>query len=156
MSLMRRSPVLSVRTCVDPAVSPVVADPVHRRIVDHRGVIGVVNVGDVNIIHRAVVLELSVVPAAAVIAVTAVAVAIVDPAIEAYVRTPVTLIESVSAVAPAPIAWSPEEPGSRSHYPRTWYPIIIAFAVSPVSRGPDVTLGGTRRLLIHRQRRRAD
>ena len=99
MSLMRRSPVLRVWTCVDPAVSPVVADPVHRRIVDHRGVIGVVNVGDVNIIHRAVVLELSVVPAAAVIAVTAVAVAIVDPTIEAYVRTPVTLIESVSAVA---------------------------------------------------------
>jgi hypothetical protein len=156
MSLMRRSPVLSVRTCVDPTVPPVVADPVHGSVVDHRGVISVVTVGDVYVIHRAVVLELSVVPTAAFIAPAAVAVAIIDPAIETDVRTPVALIESVSAVAPAPIAWGPEETGSRRHYPRTWHPVIIALAVGPVSRCPDVTLLGARRLLIHRQRRRTN
>ncbi len=101
MSLMRRRLVLSRWSRVDPAVASVVADAVHCGVVDHRSVIRVVNVRDIHVVHRTVVLELSVVPTAAFIALTAVAVAIVDPAVETYVRTPVAFIESVSAVSPA-------------------------------------------------------
>ena len=113
------------------------------------------NVSDIHVVHRTVVLELSVVPTAAFIALTSIAVAIVDPAVETYMRTPVAFIESVSAMVPAPIAWGPEETGLRSHDPRARHPVIIAVAVSPVAGCPEITLGGHGRLLIHRQRRRA-
>jgi len=140
----------------DPAGAAVVADPVHCGVVDHRGVVGVVNVGDVHVVHRTVVLELSVVPTAAFIAPTAVAVAIVDSAVETNVLTPIALIESEPAAAPTPIARRPEEPRLRSHDPGTGHPIVIAVGVSPVARGPEITLGGDGWLLIHRQRGRAN
>jgi len=158
MVLVRHGLLLRGRTCTYSTIAAVVADPVHRCIVDYRGVVSVVNVGDVHIVHRTIVGEASVVPAPALVTVTGVAVAIIDSAIEAYVLTPVALIVSISAVAPTPIAWGPEETGSRSHYPCTWHPVVIAFVlpVSPVPRGPDITLGGDGRLLVHRQRRRAE
>jgi len=147
---------LSGRTRCDPTGTAVVADPVHRRIVDHCGVVGVVNVGDVHVIHRAVVFELSVVPAATLITFTAVTEAVIDPAIETDLRTPVAFIESKSAATPAPIAWSPEETGLRSHDPRTWHKEVTAVTVRPVARCPEITLGRDGRLLVHRQRRRTN
>src|SRR6266851_573768 len=83
-------------TPVDPAVAAVVADAVHRRVVDHGGVVNVVNVGDVHVVHRTVVEKLSVLPTSALIAVTKVSIAVTDPAIETYLRTPVALIENKS------------------------------------------------------------
>lgn len=156
MFLVDRSFLLSGRPSGDPTGTAVVADPVHRRIIDHGGVIGVVNVGDVHVVHRTVVGELSVVPAPALVTLTGVAVAIVDSAIETYVRTPVALIESISAVAPTPITWGPEEADLRGHDPRAWHPVVIALAVSPVPRCPDIALGGEGWLLVDGQRWRSD
>src|ERR1700680_763947 len=158
MSLVCHGLLLRRRARVDPTIAAVVADPVHRRIVDHRGVVSVGNVGDVHVVHRTIVGEASVVPAPAFITLPGVAVAIIDSAVETYVRTPVAIIEDISVVIPTPIAWGPQETDFRSHDPRTWHPVIIALvlAVSPVPRGPDVTLGGGGRLLVYGQRRRGD
>src|SRR5208282_3349170 len=157
MFLVCRGLILGGRTRGYPPAAAVVADPVHCRIVD-RGVIRVVNVGDVHVVHRTVVVKLSVLPTSTFITLTEVAIAIIDSAIETYVRTPVAFIESIHAVAPAPIAWGPEKTDLRSHHPRTWHPIVITIGgvVSPVPRRPDIALGGEGWLLVHGQRRRGD
>jgi hypothetical protein len=99
--------ILTPGTGVDPTIAAVVADPVHGRVVDHRGVVGVVNVGDVDVVYRTIVVEAVVIPTSALITFPEVAIAITDPAIEANVRTPVAFIESIPAVAPTPITWCP-------------------------------------------------
>src|SRR5580704_12280671 len=170
MFLVGRGLILSRRTRGDSTCATVIADAVHCRIVDHRGVISVVNVGNIHVVDRSVVLELSVVPAATLITFTAVTETIIDPAIETDLRTPIAFIESKSAPAPAPIAfiesksapapapiaWSPEKAGLRSHNPGTWHKEVTAVAVSPVARCPKITLGRDGRLLVHRQRGRAN
>src|SRR5580704_386005 len=156
MFLVGRGLILSRRASSDPTCATVIADAVHCRIVDHFGVVSVVNIGNIHVVDRSVVLELSVVPAATLITFTAVTETIIDPAVETDLRTPVALIESKSAPAPAPIAWSPEKAGLRSHNPGTWHKEVTAVAVSPVARCPKITLGGDGRLLVHRQRGRAN
>jgi len=156
MFLVGRRLLLSGRTRCDPTRTAVVAHPVHRRIVDHCGVIGVVNVGDIHVVDRTVVGELSVVPAPALVTLTRVAVSIIDSAIETYVRAPVAFIESIPTVSPTPIAWSPEEADLGGHHPRAWHPVIIALAVGPVARCPDVALRREGWLLVHGQRWRRD
>src|ERR1700680_2013798 len=103
MFLVRRRLFWRLRTSTDPTIAAVVTDPVHRRIVDHRGVVNVVNVGDVHVVHRTVVVKLPVLPTSAFIALTKVSVAVTDPAIEPYTRTPVAIVENVSVAAPPPI-----------------------------------------------------
>lgn len=107
MSLSPRHLILTPGTGVDPTIAAVVADPVHCSVVDHRGVVSVVNVGDVDVVYRTVVVEAVVIPSSAVITVPEVAIAITDPAIETYVRTPVAFIENISTVAPTPITRGP-------------------------------------------------
>src|SRR5579863_744627 len=65
MLLVRRSLLFRVWAGTYSTIAPVVADPVHGRVVDHRGVIRVVNVGDVHVVHRPIVGKLSVFPATA-------------------------------------------------------------------------------------------
>ncbi len=102
MLLVGRGLILSGRTRGDATFATVIADAVHCRIVGHRSVVSVVNVGDAHVIHGSVVLELPVVPAATLITLAAVAEAIIDPAIETDLRTPVAFIESKSAAVPSP------------------------------------------------------
>lgn len=72
------------------AVASVVADPVNRNVVDHPGVVGIVNVSDIHMVHRAVVIELPVAPIPAVIAVAGIAITVIDTAVEPDLRAPVT------------------------------------------------------------------
>src|SRR5208337_3091789 len=60
MFLTCGSLIFGPRTRADPASAAVVADPVHRGAVNHRGVVDVVNLGDVHVVHGAVVEEVSV------------------------------------------------------------------------------------------------
>src|ERR1700690_1276294 len=156
MSLTFRCFFFRPRTLVDPTLATVVADPVHRGVVDHGGVVGVVNVGNVYVVHCAVVEEAPIVPAPAFIAVTEVAEAVADAAVETYVQTPVAFMENKSVAAPTPPGWSPEETGFRRHYPRTRHPIVAVGAIGPKAGRPNVALGRARGLLIHGQRWRAD
>src|ERR1700682_6224679 len=91
-----------VRGCLFPGAragsdSPrtaVVADTIHG-VVDHGLVVNIVNVRDVHIVHRAVVIEGTVIPISALIAAAAVAKAVVDAPVEADMRTPVADIPGV-------------------------------------------------------------
>src|SRR5271157_953450 len=157
MSLTCRSLVFRPRTRSDPTIAAVVADPVHRGVVvDHRGVVNVVNVGDVYVVHRTVVIKLPVLPTSTLVAFSEVSVAVTDSSVETYLLTPVPVIEDISVAAPTPIGWSPEQTGFRSHHPRTRHPVVIVevVAVSPVPGCPEITVAGTERLLVDGQFRR--
>ncbi len=91
---------------IDSSLSAVVANTIHG-VVNHRGVVGVVNVGDVYAIHGSVIVKISTVPITALIAVTVVAIAVVNAAIEPNLRTPVSGIPHVGVAAPSPVAGCP-------------------------------------------------
>src|SRR5271167_3955208 len=90
------------------ALAAVIADTVNRHVIDHRRVVNIVNVGDVDVVHRAVVIELAVVPASAFVAMAEISVTVSDAAIEANLRSPVALMEKKSVTTPTPIRRSPE------------------------------------------------
>lgn len=151
MSLTSGGLLFGPRTRGDPTIATVVADPVHRGgVVDDGCVVHVVNVGDVHIVHRTVVIKLPVLPTSTLVAFSKVSVAITDSAIETDLLTPVALIEDVAIATPTPIGWSPEQSRFRSHHPRTWHPVVIVVivGVSPVAGGPEITFSRTKRLLI--------
>ena len=103
-----------------------------------------------------VVEEVAIVPAAAFIAVTKIAKAIADSAVETYLRSPVTVMEEIPVVAPTPVARSPEIPDFRSHDPRARNPEVIIVTIRPVAGGPDVAVSRADGLLIDGEFRRGD
>src|SRR5712692_3094343 len=153
MPLPRRRLFFRPRTRADPAIAPVVADPRYRPI-DHRGVVDVVDDGDVHVVHRSVVEKPVVIPTSALVALAKVSIAVIDSAIESDLRTPVAVIEDKSVAAPTPIGWSPQEADLRRHHPSPRHPVVIVVGVSPVSGRPKITIPRTKRLLIDRQFRR--
>src|SRR3974390_2862594 len=126
MPLTRRSFFLGRWLRRDPSVPAVIAHAVDGRVVDHRGVVNVVNVGDVDIVHRAVVVEVSVLPAPALIAVAEVAEAVVNPAIKPDHRAPIADMEDEPAAAPSPPAGRPVITGYGNQDPRSRDPVIVA------------------------------
>jgi len=148
--LVYRGLLCGPRACRNATGATVIADAIHCGVVDHRRVVNIVNVGDVHVVHRTVVVKLSVLPTAALIALTKVSVAITNSAVEAYLRTPIAFIENVSVAAPTPIGWSPEIAGFGRHHPRTRHPVIIVVIISvcPVPGCPQIALAGTERLLV--------
>ena len=146
------------RSCGGSAVAAVVADVVHCHVVDHGFVVDVCNVRRIDVIYRPVVEEGSIPPVAAFIAPTGVSVAVVDPAVETYHRTPVAFAPDVSTVIriPRPIAGSPECPLKWRKYPGAWNPEVTVRPPSPITRRPDITRAGAVGLLVHGQRFRCD
>src|SRR5690348_9991623 len=153
MSLTCSRLLLSGRARGDSAHSPVVAHVVHRDVIHDDGlVVDIRNVG--HVVHGSVVEKGSAIPISALIAEAAVAVTVVNAAVESNHRTPVALMKHKDAIRPAPIARRPEETGFGHEYPRTGHPEVTIVSVSPVSGRPNVALAGTKGLHIHRQRRR--
>ena len=141
---------------VDSALAAVVADPVRVVVIDHRGVINVVNVGNVHVVDGSIVEKASPVPTSALVAFAEVAESVIDAAIESDVRAPVAFMENECGAAPTPPARCPQETDFRRHHPGPRYPIVICIGIvpGPVPRRPDITLGRARWLLVHRNRRR--
>src|SRR6266849_2375870 len=159
MSLTFRGFLFTGRTHIDPTVAAVVADAVHYGgVVNNRRVVNVVDVGDVYIVHRAVVEKPAAVPTPAFVAVSKVAVTVVDPAVEADTRTPIAFMENKSVAAPTPIGWSPEKTRFWRQHPCTRHPEVVSVivVVGPVPRCPDIAFSGTQGLLVNRKGRRAD
>src|SRR5271170_2530857 len=96
MPLMRYRLLLSGRTRFHSALAAVIADAIYCRVVDHRGVVNVVNVGDVHVVHRTVVEKVAIIPPTTLVALAEVAESVSDPTVETYVKTPVSFIKSVS------------------------------------------------------------
>src|SRR4029077_8442114 len=118
--------------------------------------VGVVNDGLVHVGYGGVVPEPVPRPVAAPVAVSPVAVTIINSAIKTDRRSPVAFIEHVSAIIPAPPRRSPKHTDGWRSDPGARNQIIIAAAPAPVTRSPDVALHRTRRLLVHRQNRRGN
>src|SRR5271170_7478742 len=66
------------------ATGPAVeADPVDRRVIDYRLVVDIVNVGDIHMADRAIVIKLLTLPVPAAVPTAGVAETVVDAAVEA-------------------------------------------------------------------------
>src|SRR5580693_1001393 len=133
------------------AVSAVEAYSVRATARDHPLVVHIANHASVHIIHRAVVVERSVIPIPARVSHARVAEAVVDAAIESDMRTPIAFMPQVNAVAPTPISRSPKCASERRQNPRAGHPIIAGVAIGPITRLPDVSRGGADGLRVHRQ-----
>jgi hypothetical protein len=154
--LVRRVGLRRVRAGVDSAPAAVVADMVVRRVVDHSLVVNIVNIRDVHIVHRAVVVKGSVIPISAFITGSAIAVAVIYATVEADPVAPIALVPGVGIVAPTPVTWSPEKTGFGGHHPCAWHPEVAFVAIGPVAGRPQITLGGSHWLRVHREFGRSD
>ena len=107
------------------ALAPVethsIAAPV---FIDDPVVVYVVHFPGIDVVDRAVVVEVTAAPIAAVIAKPDVAKAIIDAAIVAHVRTPVAAEKSVAVVPVAPVSRGPKRAFIGSLHPRARNPII--------------------------------
>jgi hypothetical protein len=112
----------------------------------------------INVVHGTVIEEIPMFPATAVIPLAVVAKTVVNAAIEANLRPPITVIEEKSAVVPSPITRCPQITFFRRQNPRPRNPIIIGYAVvvGPIAGCPEVTISRAKGLLIDRQWGRAD
>src|SRR5580700_10476430 len=137
------------------ARATVIADAVHGDIIDDGAVdVSVVNDGGVYVGHCGVIGKRSMIPISAHVAHADIAKSIVDPAVEANVRTPVSGVPEIRSAAPAPITRRPKEAHSRRYYPCAGHPIITIRTISPIAGRPNVAWTGAQRLRIYRQRRR--
>ena len=118
------------------AGAAVIADIVHRHVVNHGLVVNIDDVPDVgDVIHRTVVEECSVIPVPARIADTNVAEAIEDATVEADLWSPVAGIPDKGIVVPSPITRSPQLTNRRQD-PCAGHPVITARTPSPVTGRP--------------------
>src|SRR5271157_4409178 len=97
------------RAGADSTSSAVVTHMIERGVVDDGLVVNIVNIRDVYVIHRAVVVETAVIPISALIADATVAEAIVDAAVKADIGAPIAFIPGKGVAAPTPITRRPEK-----------------------------------------------
>src|ERR1700733_10138839 len=142
-------------TLIDPAIAAVIADMGDVGHIDS-GVVDVVDYVHVHMVDRRDIEEMPAVPSPALIAVTEVAEAVVDPAIPADLGSPISVVEDKAAAPPTPVAGSPQEADFWSLNPRPWHPVIIVITPGPVSRNPDISVAGADRLLVYGYLRRCD
>src|SRR5271170_2415690 len=102
MSLLRSSFLFRRGPRRNTSLAAVVADVAYR-IHFNRGVINIVNFGNIHIAHGTIVKEMSVVPTAAFKAHTEIPESVIDPAVEPYFWAPIPVIEEKSATSPSPV-----------------------------------------------------
>ena len=120
----------------------------------HRVVIDVMHHGDVDVVYRAVVVEVTAAPVAALVAEADVAKAVVDAAVIADVLAPVARIKPIMVMPVAPVAGRPQSTLVRSLHPRSGNPVVAGWSPGPVAGRPEITIVGSRRLIVVGQRRR--
>jgi hypothetical protein len=135
-------------TSVDSTTAPVVADPVHRDVVDHRLVVDV-NVRDGDVVNSSVVIEISTPPISALVARAKVAESVIHATVKSDVRSPISRMPDISAFAPTPIARGPEHTDRGRYHPCAWHPVVALYTISPVAWCPHITVAGTRRLRVN-------
>src|SRR5579863_1043876 len=112
-------------------------------VVDHRAV-------DVH--YFRVVEEVPALPVSAAEANSSVAETVVNAAVEADGRAPVSVVPTVRAVSPAPVAGRPEEAHLRGDHPGARHPIVSVVAIRPVTGRPEVIIARANGLFIYRYR----
>jgi hypothetical protein len=107
MPLSRHRFLLGGSTHLDAAFSAVVADAVDISIVVNPFIVDIVNARSVYAVFGTVIKEVSVVSTAAAVPLAIIAVTVVDPTVETNLRAPVSFVEAIAAISPAPIARRP-------------------------------------------------
>ena len=118
-----------------------------------RAAIDVVHHRGVDVVDRAVVVEVASAPVTALVAVAGVAEAVVDAAIVADVLAPVARVIPVEVIPVAPVAGGPECALVGSLDPGAGHPVIAVRRPGPVAWSPDIAVAGNRRLLVVEQGR---
>ncbi len=140
---------------VDAATATVVGDAVDGRVVhDDCAVVDVRDPRDIDVVDGAVVVEVMTLPVATVIAVTGIAIAIVNSAVEADVRTPEAAMQDVAATEEAPVGGSPKCTVEGRSAPCAGNPVVADGCICPVAGGPEIVGRGGLGLLVDGKRRR--
>ena len=139
------------------AVAAVVADASRIVIVvDDRSVVSIVNDGDIDVVHGAIVGKVIAIPSPTQIANANVTEPIIHAAIKSDVRSPITGVPEIAAVAPTPVAGCPKNADTGSQHPGPGHPVIIVVFVSPIAGRPDIALPRAYWLFVDRQFRRGN
>jgi hypothetical protein len=156
--LMRSTLFSRTRPRCDAARAAIIADPVDRRVVDDGTVhISIVDDRGVDIDYRRIISEMPAYPIAAGKARTVIPASIIDTAIEADMRPPITGIPAIDPTGITPVTRRPKEADLRRFRPISRYPIIsIVIIICPVPRDPQISVNRTDWLRIHRNNRRPD
>ena len=158
LSVCHRRFLFCVRLRLYSAISTVKAGTVSVHVLGERIIdVGVIDNGLIHARHSGVVLEVVSTPSSAPVAVSGVAITVINASIKADMRSPVTLVKRVCAVVPAPPSRCPKQTDLRWSDPDARDPVIIVVIgiPAPVAWSPDVTCNRARWLLIYRQRRRS-
>ena len=131
------------------ASRPVVTGAVHRGVGD--AAVIHVNVGYVDIVDGAVIVETISAPIPALIADAAVAESVVNAAVVAHILAPEAVVELIQAGGESPISRSPQEAHLRWHRPYAGHPEVALRSVAPISGRPQIAVAGDWRLRIFRQ-----
>lgn len=142
--------------CLHAAFTAVKAAAVDAVVYYYRTIdISVMYNGPVYPYNGGVVAKAVAFPAAAIVTMTGIAIAIINAAIKAYMRPPVTGVKSVTAANIAPIGGSPVQSRIRRSNPNARYPIIAVDIIpGPVARLPYITVARGFRHVINPQRGR--
>ena len=97
---------------------------------------------------------MSIAPVAALVADAGIAIAVINAAIEADVRTPIATVEAVTVIVVAPLAGGPERALIGSLHPHAGNPIVAGLSIGPVAGGPEIVVAGSLRLIVFGQGRR--
>jgi len=125
---------------------------IHHRAVDK----GVMHDGGIHARHGGVITERVSFPSAAPVAVSGVAMTVVNASVKTDSRAPVAFIKRVSAVVEAPVRRCPKQTHCWWSDPNAWDPIIIHVSIAPVTGSPHIAFDRTGRLLHDRQNRRSN
>ena len=125
---------------------------IHDRAID----VGVMNDGGVHSRYGGVVMENVSFPAAAPVAISPIAVTVINATVKTDSRPPVTCVKSVNAVVPTPPRGGPQQADARWSNPDARHTIITTSGSTPVSGSPDVAWRRSQRLLVYRQNRWSD
>ena len=117
---------------------------------DNVVVVDVPDDGRIDVVHRPVIAEgppVSI-PVTTLVTTAGIAMAVVDAAIVADVRTPVTVVPVIAGFIVSPVRRRPERSHIGSHNPSARNPVISGGSIAPVARRPNVIFSGTLWLVV--------
>jgi hypothetical protein len=119
-------------------------------VLNDRGVdVGVVDDRGVDVHHRGVISKVVAVPFSAGKAHAHIAKTVIHTTVVAHVRSPIAVMEPVTAAEPSPVAWRPQRAIVWGRNPGTGNPVIAIVTPTPVTGCPHQAGFWARRLIVN-------
>jgi hypothetical protein len=119
--------------------------------------IDIVKASAPDIAHAGVIKKAPALPVAAAITDAGVAEAVVNSAVEADLRSPVSFVPDIGVISPSPVAGRPEQTSLGCFNPCAGNPEIAAvFGVTPITGCPDITWVRANGLCVNGEHRWSD